>query len=482
MSLTSSLNNAFSGLSATSRHAEIVSNNVSNALVDGYSTKNINVSSLNHGGVRIDGITRSEDSISTVSRRLLDAQVGEASVTFNALERVEKAFGAPGSANALANLAAQFESDLRALSNAPASVPDARSVLSAMQDYAAKFRTMSTENAQIRTQADASIAREVDTLNVSLERIEKLNNSIATGQAGGQDVTGMEDQRAILIDKVASIVPLRSYKRDNGVIALFTPNGGTLIDGRARVFGFTQAAQIAANLTIAGGGLSGLSVDGVDVDVNTGLGQFDGGSLAAHFETRDTTIPTIDARLDGLARDLIERFQDPTVDPTLSATDAGLFTDSGAAFDPLNELGLAGRISVNAAVDPDQGGTLTRLRDGVNAVAPGTSGDNTILRNMLDALVAPVNSTPSLMLPVAMSAPDLAAVLTADITQQSVQAEEQFAYLTGEHALLRTSELDLIAVDTDDQLQKLIAIEQAYTANARVITVVDELMQTILNI
>jgi len=469
MSLTASLNNAFSGLSANSRQAEIVSNNVSNALVEGYNTKSIELSSLKHGGVRIDGIVRAEDTISTVGRRLLDAQLGSASTVSKSLEQVEKAFGAPGSESALASMAARFEADLRALSNAPASVPDARSLLSSMKDYTAKLRAISVENAQIRTDADAAIARDVA-------------KAIASGQIAAQDVTGMEDQRAILVDKVASIIPVRSFKRDNGAIALFTPTGGTLIDGRAREFGFTQAPQIAANLTFAGGGLSGLSVDGVDVDINTGLGQFDGGSLSAHFEVRDTTIPTIDARLDGLARDLIERFQDPAVDPTLLPGDAGLFTDGGAFFDPINEIGLAGRISVNASVDPDQGGTLTRLRDGVNATTLGTSGDNTILRNMLDALVVPVSPTPSLNLPVPMGAPDLAAVLTADITQQSTRAEEQFAYLTGEHALLRANELDLISVDTDDQLQKLISIEQAYAANARVLTVVDELMQTILNI
>lgn len=482
MSLSTSLNNAFSGLSANSRHAEVVSNNVSNAMIEGYNNKNIELSSITHGGVRIEGITRAEDPVATAGRRLTDAKLASASTSFEALERIETAFGAPGSASALASRAAEFEADLRSHANAPHSIPDARAVLSSMENYAEKIRSIAGELSDIRELADANINDNVKSLNSALQGIEELNTLIAQIGASGKDATGIQDQRAMLVDQIATIVPVRSYKRPDGMIALFTPTGGTLIDGRAREFGFDASPHIAPSMTFAGGALSGLTVDGEPVDVNSGLGFFDGGSLAANFEIRDTTIPNTDARLDGLARDLIERFQDPAVDPTLGAGDAGLFTDSGLAFTAINELGLASRISVNSAIDPDQGGRLTNLRDGINALTNGDSGDNTVLRNVLDALVTPIAPSASLQLTSNLNAPDLSAALTADITQQSQKSEHQFAYLTGEQALLRSSELDRISVDTDDQMQKLIAIEQAYAANARVITVVDELMQTLLNI
>ena len=37
-------------------------------------------------------------------------------------------------------------------------------------------------------------------------------------------------------------------------------------------------------------------------------------------------------------------------------------------------------------------------------------------------------------------------------------------------------------VDTDDEVQRLLQIEQAYAANARVIQTVDDMIQTILGI
>ncbi len=482
MSLTTSLNNAYSGLRASSQRAEVVSNNVSNALVENYTSKSAEVSSNRLGGVRIDGIVRREDSVATSARRLNDARLGYAEVKSEALQRVETAFGLPDSAGSLANRAADFESDLRGLANAPASIPDARAVFSSASEYANKLNAISLKNAEIRTGADAAIAQEVTRLNQALEEIEDINKLVIQGEISGRDTTVLKDERDALVDKVASIVPVNTYMRKDGAIALFTPSGGALIDGRAREFGFQQATIVTAGMSLSGGSLFGLTVDGQAVDVNSGPGYYDGGSLSAHFEMRDTTIPEIDARLDALARDLIERFQDPAVDPTLAAGDPGLFTDGGAAFDPLNELGLAGRVSVNASVDPKQGGVLSNLRDGMSSTAPLASGDNTILRNMLNALVTPVAPNPALLISSALSAPDFTAALTADIAQFSLHEDEQFAYLNGEQAILRTSELDKLAVDTDDEMQQLIAIEQAYAANARVISVVDELMQTLISI
>ena len=45
------------------------------------------------------------------------------------------------------------------------------------------------------------------------------------------------------------------------------------------------------------------------------------------------------------------------------------------------------------------------------------------------------------------------------------------------------SQLELAqAVDSDEELQNLMLIEQAYAANAKVMTVVDQLMDTLLRI
>ncbi len=113
-----------------------------------------------------------------------------------------------------------------------------------------------------------------------------------------------------------------------------------------------------------------------------------GGTLGANFAVRDELGVKAQAQMDAMARDLVERFSDSGLDATRAPGDPGLFTDDGAAFDPLNEVGLSQRLTVNAAADPDQGGALWRLRDGLGASTMGAVGDSTLLTNMKAALTS----------------------------------------------------------------------------------------------
>ncbi|MDC0431134.1 hypothetical protein OAL97_01240 [Paracoccaceae bacterium] len=129
--------------------------------------------------------------------------------------------------------------------------------------------------------------------------------------------------------------------------------------------------------------LSGLKINGTDIAL-TAKGPVHGGSLAAQFAIRDDLAQTVQTELDAVVRDVINRFQSSSVDATLTAGDPGLFTDAGAVLDPTKEVGLARRIAINARVDPDNGGSLYRLRDGLMSTVPGTVGDTKTLQAMRD--------------------------------------------------------------------------------------------------
>ena len=61
----------------------------------------------------------------------------------------------------------------------------------------------------------------------------------------------------------------------------------------------------------------------------------------------------------------------------------------------------------------------------------------------------------------------------------SAQSEEGFAL--GKLDILKALELNS-GVDSDYEMQQLLLIEHAYSANARVISTIDHMMQTILGI
>ena len=488
MSLTYSITNAMSGLVATSRSAEVVSNNVANAMTEGYARRELDLSARNVGGrgagVSVDGVRRVVDEALLRDRRLADASVGESSVKAEFYSALERLIGTPEEGDSLDSRIAALEKSLIEAASRPDSAARLQSVTDAATGLTSRLNGMSKGIQQLRMDAEDEIAIQVQTLNASLEQVAALNTQIVSATAAKRDTSALLDLRQQEIDKVASIVPLRVIQRDNGQVALFTMNGGRLVDGPASEVGFEPTRLITPEITLAGGTLNGITVDGRAESVTGPNSPFAGGSLGALFQLRDELAVTAQSRVDAFARDLIERFEDDTVDPTVTPgvapTDTGLFTDLGTPVDPLGEVGLAGRISLNPLVDPDAGGDLWRLRDGVHALAEGDVGNGAQLQAFADALDA--RRTPaSGDLPPNRSSSGLSAFILSSVGVSRQNNETSLAGASSQQDTLRQMQL-ADGVDTDAEMQKLMLIEQAYTANARVLSAVDEMMQTLLRI
>lgn len=485
MGLSSALSIANSGLATVSRAAELVSNNVANATVESYARKELALSPQTVGGqsagVRVDGVLRAENAQATATRRQTAAEHGAAFVASNGRANLSALLGLPGEAGALASQMVAFEDALRAASNAPDSTSLLANAAQRAGDVVSKLNGISTQTSAVRVAADQSIAQQVETVNSSLKQIESINAQIRM-RANSGDVTGLEDERQRLIDQISAIIPIRQMRRDGGDVALYTRNGAQLLDGSAKELGFTATPTITHDMTLAGGALSALTLNGRPVTVGTGAGQMDGGSLGAAFALRDEIAPGFNAQIDAIARDLAERFEAPGLDPTRAPTDPGLFTDAGALSAPASELGLAGRLRLNALADPAQGGAAWRLRDGLGAATPGPAGTNTLLTDSLAALAAPRLAPAGAGVAQRLGAADLAGEIAAQNYATAQRADQKTAFLAGQFDALRNLELAETAVDTDREMQNLLVIEQAYAANARVISTVDTLLRTLLEI
>jgi flagellar hook-associated protein 1 FlgK len=429
-------------------------------------------------GVRVEGVLRVSDRILLTDRRGAEASLAGGNRRLDALERLEAAWGIGTEGATLEARITALEQALTAAAAEPASEIRLAKVVSRLTDVAATLRSASDTVRQERERADAAIATEVRTLNAALAQVEELNIAIGKAQVAGDGALGLIDQRQQAIDRISAIVPVREMERDRGMVALFTPAGLALVDGTAVTVGFTPTPTIVAEMSYAGGALGGITVNGETMPGGGATGRLTGGSLAAAFALRDEVLPERQAALDALARDLIERFEDPAVDPTLAGGDPGLLTDAGAALDPLATTGLAGRLAVNAAVDPAAGGQLFRLRDGVNATAAGPVGRADQLDAWLDALAAKRVIAGGGQ---ALSAAGHAAAATGALGAARLEAEDEVGFAAARYNGLRERELAL-GVDTDAEMQTLLLVEQSYAANARVIETVDLLIRRLMEI
>lgn len=489
MTISQALLNATSGLAAASRRAGVTSNNIANALTEGYSRREVGlterVTAGVGAGVEIAGVSRASNPAITYERRLADTDLAFNGATAGALTRITDLLGGPEDPNALFQKYANFESALKSLAETPDSGTLQQQSATAARDLATTFNKLSDAYQKIRTDADGEINNRVNAVNEALQQIEDLNNSISRGYGTGADVSALLDQRQQLIDLVNENIPVRELQRDNGKVDLMTPEGVFLLAGTARTVEFTASPVITPTSVYDGGAgsLSGLSVDGTDITpFGPGAQAASSGALAGLFNVRDNVVPEQAAALDALAFDLIGRFQDPAVDPTLNPGDPGLFTDDGAAADVANLTGLAGRISLNASVDPAQGGEVWRLRDGVAAVTPAAAGSEAFVRALIAALSDGRPSHAALQSAGDLNASEGAAHLTslAGGARAVAVGRESAAASLAEG--LREAETLETGVDTDRELQNLLVIEQAYAANARVLQTLDQMIQRLMEI
>lgn len=483
MSVTSALAGALSGLSAASRQAEILSSNVANATTPGYARRQVGLGAAvlaGHGqGVQVLGVTRDVDRHLLGERRVAQAGSGDRDVRAEFLRRVEQTLGTADNPSSLAARLASFDQALVEAAGRPESQARLNNIAATAKSLMTGLASATIDIQNARASADRRIDEDVGKLNSTLQQLHELNVNLRSFTGAGRDISALLDERQRLVDQISAIVPVREVPRDLNQIALFTTGGAPLLEGSAAVIGFTPVHTITPDMTQALGGLSGITINGRPYDTSGSASPILGGTLGALFAVRDELAVGAQGKLDAAARDLVERFQD--LDPTLAPGAAGLFTDAGGAFDPLNEVGLAGRLRLNAAADPAQGGALFRLRDGLGAATEGPPGNGTLLTALHAALTGarPLAST-------GFTAGNRSfAVLTSDILSNasalrlSAQSEQSFS------AARLTALTDLEAqngIDTDQEMQELLVIEKNYAANAKVIQAVADMIDTLIRL
>ena len=126
MSISGALSNAASGLAASARLADTISNNVANAMTPGFAKRTTELSSLALGGygsgVRVVGTSRAENPFLTAERRGMDAALGATGTRSDAYERMMAAIGEPGSDSAVSTLATKLETTLMSATASPQSM------------------------------------------------------------------------------------------------------------------------------------------------------------------------------------------------------------------------------------------------------------------------------------------------------------------------------------------------------------------------
>ncbi|MFP7674724.1 flagellar hook-associated protein FlgK [Marivita sp. S0852] len=482
MSLSGALSNAISGLTANTIGTSTLSANVANALNENYGRRTVNLTTnvnQSYGGVRVTQIERFSDPVLNHQKRLASASFAEKQTLSKFSVEFENLWGSVDTITSMSKKLTKFETALLSASSDPSSDIRLRAVGQAADTLANGIKSASKGVQAVRTTADHQIASAVDTINTQLSQLERLNIDIMSARHRGQDMLSLIDSREKILNDLSEFIPLRVIERDSGAIAIFSNQGRTLLDVKATQFNFTKSQIIQPEMTIENGLLSDLT----EINVTNSISlenMFSGGKLSALFEVRDTIAPRSQARLDAIAREMIERFGHGGGDNTITPGDLGVFTDAGAVFNASNEVGLASRLSLNENLLPESN-ELFKWRDGLYATTIGAVGNSSLLEDIRGQILsqrlpssAILGLTAKTLIGHVENFSEFIASNRNETTEATDLARQQFDMYNQAHAKN--------GVNSDEELQKLIILEKSFAANARIIQVVDEMLTDLLQI
>ena len=162
MGLSTTLNAALTGLTASSRAAEVVSSNIANATTEGYATRELVVTSRATGlGVQIIGIQRLADPALIAELRTAGAESGAADMRADFQTRIENAIGMPEAVGSLTSLVAAFDAALVSAASSPESDAYLATVADSAKAVVSAINAAATDVQAARVEADADIAAQV---------------------------------------------------------------------------------------------------------------------------------------------------------------------------------------------------------------------------------------------------------------------------------------------------------------------------------
>jgi len=450
------LSSAVSGLFAHRRRLDVISHNVANSNTIGYSRQRVDLvsasgagvgihsgSSQSLGGVEVAGITRSRDSF--LESRSLEASGSSAKLvaSHDVLMSVEALIGEPSDHGIIAGLDAMWGA-FDDLANFPDALPQREAAIQSAVTVAGRLNEIDRQLRQLHETTKESLQSDVARVNALTSEIATLNEAISA-VATDLSPNDLLDQRDLAASSLAQLVGARTRTLADGSMDVYLGNT-TLVQG-SRTFTVEVAETTDATLSPLGFQRVGLEVAGL-VTVTDIAGKL-GGKLDGLNGTIPDSINSLNEVAQQLFTDVNTRHQDGE---DLDGNQGGPFFDGSNAGTITVSTGIQSDARLVAAASP-LGGT----RDGSNAANIANLRSKT---TGADATAVSFVATLG---------------LTAQAVGQRASAESD--------AFQRVEEARLTArsVNVEEEMVDLIEAQRSYEAAARVVSTIDQMLDTLVN-
>jgi flagellar hook-associated protein 1 FlgK len=406
----------------------------------------------------------------------------------DALDQLDQTINDPELDSSPAALVGKLADAIQQYASQPQSDLAGRAAVTAARDLANALNSATALVDKVRQQADVDIGSSVDRLNTLLSRFDTVNTDIVRGESAGADVTDYLDSRDQIVSEISSEVGVRTLLRPGNDMAIYTDSGVPLFDRKARTITFDSSLSLAAGATG-----NAVYVDGVPVTGSAATMPLLAGRLQGLTEVRDEVAVVYQRQLDETARTLIGIFAESDQSAAPSLPDApGLFTYPGAPTMPAAATvidGLANLIRVNANVDPDQGGVLTRLRDGgiADPLEPsyiynttGGAGFSGRLSGLQDRLNQTQTYDGAAQINVSATIFDFSSSSVGWLQEARKTANNEHQYRDTLYQRASETLSKLTGVNLDEEMTMMLELERSYQTSSKLISVVDSMFAALV--
>lgn len=437
-----------SALQAHKRALDVAGQNMANVNTAGYTRQVANLQPIDAAsvsaihsnwtetgqGVRINSVGRVYDRFLQARSLVEHSAQGSLSRTQNALARIELGFNEP-SDDGLAAQIAEFQASWDDLANHPENMAARQQVIDRAHTLAGGLRSLERNLDSLRASTLTELGGVVGDVNDITRQVAQLNRQIQVANISGNDTANeLVDARDLLVAQLSQALGATVRSGENGSVDVFL--------GGMQLVRESTAEQLR-----------------VAVDPPPGL------NASVVFDATGQSAP-LGGEAGGLAsviNEMIPRYRSQVADVTntirteVNAAHQAGFDLNGAAGIEFFVMGANG-IDVSAAIAADP-----KLLAASSAAA--TTRDGSIAAR-LAALNGGQNAYTSL---VARMGSEAASINRQLATQQAVTTQVDAA---------RDS---VSGVNLDEEMVNLVASQHAYEAASRFISVVDSMLDTLIN-
>lgn len=490
MSIQLGLNTAVRALITQQQALNTTAHNIANANTPGFSREDVQlvptdpftVPGTTSGalagqvgtGVTIARIRRLRDEFLDGQFRLQNQSLGFQQTLADGLHQIEDFFNEPTD-QGLGNELSQFFNRWRDVANDPRNQAARLALRSQAADLAAFIRGANLQLIQQQHHLDDQALGQVQEINAITGQISSLNDQIAKVVAQGDTPNDLRDRRDLLVDQLSKIARITAHETDRG-IELITLGGVQLVGDN---FVNTINTQFSTNPARDGFHDLFWSSDGSAVTVT-------GGQLRGLLDLRDTTAVGLRNGLGLLAATLINAInQQHELGQTLGdTTNNSLNAATGVDFfsatlnssplttidlnDPQQILAAAATIDISGDVQLD----VNNIAAAANANAPGDSDNASAIADLQFSLLMGGGTA---------TIEDFYRGLISILGAQGQEADKLSSNqdLVVQH--IDKTRQSISGVSLDEEATKQIEFQRAFEAAARLVTMFDSMLDTLIN-